>query len=66
MLEDDNAKLIELPDRNEARAAGDKARREIEAIIENVKVIAKMRRAAFLAYVDEGFTIEQALHLCCK
>lgn len=66
MPDDDNAKLIELPERNEARAAGDKARREIEAIIQNVQVIAKMRRAAFLAYIEEGFTVEQALQLCCK
>ena len=31
---------------------------------ENAAHIANARRALFLAYVDEGFTEEQALELC--
>lgn len=63
---DDTMNLVDLPERNEVRAVGDRARRELEAIIENVRVIAKIRRAVFLAYVAEGFTVEQALQLCTK
>jgi hypothetical protein len=65
-MSDDTMNLIDLPERNEVRAVGDRARRELEAIIENAPVIAKIRRAAFLAYINEGFTVEQALQLCTK
>jgi hypothetical protein len=59
--------LVKLPDqKNEVAAAGDHIRRHLEELIENQKTIAKIRRAAFLAYVAEGFTEAQALDLCWR
>jgi hypothetical protein len=66
IMPDDTMNLIDLPERNEVRAVGDRARRELDAILENVTLVAKIRRAAFLAYVEEGFTVDQALQLCTK
>ncbi len=63
----DGPQVVQLPQqRNEIAAAGDNIRRNLDALIENQKAIAKIRRAAFLAYVAEGFTEAQALELCCK
>jgi hypothetical protein len=59
--------LVSMPDRkNEIAAAGDSIRRNLEELIENQKTIAKLRRAAYLAYVAEGFTEVQALELCYR
>lgn len=66
MDEANRPNILNLPERNATQAAGDQLRREIDAMIENQKVLAKLRRAAFLAYIEEGFTVEQALQLCTK
>jgi hypothetical protein len=59
--------VVPLPaQKNEVAAAGDNIRRHLDDLIENQRAIAKIRRAAFLAYVQEGFTDAQALELCCK
>lgn len=57
--------LVKMPEiKNEIAAAGDHIRRHLVALIENQKAVAKIRRAAYLAYVEEGFTEAQALELC--
>jgi hypothetical protein len=62
-----SATLLQLPgQKNEVAAAGENIRRHLEDLINNQRTLAKIRRAAFLAYVDEGFTEAQALDLCCK
>jgi len=58
--------VVQLPERNDAQAAGDRLRREMDAMIDTAKAIAKYRRAAYLAYLAEGFTVDEALHLCTK
>jgi hypothetical protein len=64
---DNGPKVVVLPaQKNEAAAAGDAIRRQLDALIENAKTIAKIRRANFDAYKAEGFTDAQALELCCK
>ena len=61
------ANLVRLPDqKNEVAVAGESIRRNLEDLIENQRTLAKLRRAAYLAYVAEGFTEAQALDLCCK
>jgi hypothetical protein len=63
----DGPTLVKLPDqKNEVAAAGDHIRRHLDELIENQRVIAKIRRAAYLAYVAEGFTEAQALELCYR
>jgi hypothetical protein len=42
----------------------EKLRRVLPLLIENNKLVAKMRRAAYEAYIAEGFTEAQALQLC--
>jgi len=62
----DGPKVVQLPPRNELAAAGDNLKRNLDQMIENVKTLAQYRRAAYLAYVESGFTEPQALELCCK
>lgn len=62
----DRPTVVQLPERNATQAAGDKIRRELDAMIEATRLIAKYRRAAYEAYLAEGFTAEQALQLCTK
>lgn len=38
-------------------------RRQLPQFIEHAVLMAKVKRAAYLAYVDAGFTAEQALEL---
>jgi hypothetical protein len=46
--------------------ARDEIARNLSTMIETVNNVAKFRRAAFLAYVENGFSEAQALELCCK
>jgi hypothetical protein len=62
----DGPRVVDLPVKNEIAAAGDTIRRNIDMLIENQKMIARFRRAAYLNYVEEGFTEVQALELCLK
>lgn len=52
--------------RNESAALAEKLKRDLEPNMDIARTIARYRRAAFLAYVAEGFTEAQALELCCK
>lgn len=51
---------------SEIAVAGDKLRRSLDDLVANQPAVAKVRRAAFLALVAEGFTEAQALELCVK
>ena len=60
-------KLVQMPTQiNKLAAEGESLKRNLDILIETQKEIAKYRRAAFLAYVENGFTEAQALELCCK
>jgi len=50
----------------EIEAAGESLRRNEAAMVENAKIVARLRRASYLAYRDAGFTAEEALTLCTK
>lgn len=66
-MSDDTIKIVKLEQpKNELQVAGDAIRRNQAQIIENCKAIAKIRRAAYLAYIEEGFTPEEALKLCTQ
>lgn len=60
----DGPTLVSMPQTNEMKAAGEALRRQMQEIIENGRTIAKIRRANYLAYIEEGFTEAQALELC--
>lgn len=47
-------------------AALEQTKRNADFLIEHYKVMAKIRRASFMAYVSAGFTEAQALELCAK
>lgn len=51
---------------NPLKAAGDEIARNLSTMIDTINNVAKFRRAAFLAYIENGFTEAQALELCCK
>lgn len=63
-MSDDGPKLVHLPDKNEMKAAGDALRRQLPAIMDNARLIAQIRRASYIAHVEQGFTEAQALELC--
>jgi hypothetical protein len=67
MNEEDNlVNLVALPERDADQAAADDFRRRLPALIQNTQSLAKLRRASYLAHIEEGFTPEQALLLCTK
>ena len=49
---------------NEVRALVAELRRDMDAQIELVGLVAKLKRATYKAYIAEGFTPDQALSLC--
>lgn len=58
-------KVVDMPQRqSETRAAIERLRREIGDALEAAVLVAKIRRAHYLAYIAEGFTEAQALELC--
>lgn len=57
--------LTQIPtNQDKAKAAAEKLKHDLPVYLENVKLIAQMRRAAYNEYVAAGFTSEQALELC--
>ena len=57
------AQLVNV-EQDKLRGEVEKLKRLLPLLIENNALLAKMQRAKFVAYVDEGFTAEQALILC--
>lgn len=60
----DNIKSIDLGKKDERQAAIEKLKREIPHIAEGAALLAKVRRIHYLAYLEEGFTADQAILLC--
>ena len=59
-----NDKIIGLPtDQNEMKAAIAVMKRDLPEVIEHAKLVAQIKRAAYLEYVEQGFTEEQAIEL---
>lgn len=58
--------LVQLGTKDELAGVIEKLRRNLENQIELGRLLAKVRRANYLAYVAEGFTDQQALELCQK
>lgn len=61
----DKPKVVDLPRVEGDKLAGavDEFRRKLPAMIEHHKLLARLQRAAFVNYVREGFTEDQALEL---
>lgn len=60
-------KVVQLPEQKDSsKAAREYLKRNMDDMLEAQRVLAKIRRALFLALVEEGFTEEQALTLCVK
>lgn len=58
-------KITQIPTKpDKAKAAAEKLKRDLPIYLENLRLIAVMRRAAYNEYVAAGFTPEQALELC--
>jgi hypothetical protein len=62
----DGPKIVNLEAPQPTRAAVDNLRRILPEMIEHAALLAKIRRASYLALVEEGFTESQALELCAK
>ena len=60
------ARLLDHVKPDKDLAELEKSVRAIENVIPHLDALAKMRRAAFVAYVKAGFTEAQALELCTK
>lgn len=62
----DTPNILELisTDKNELRGLTEQMAREADTWAEWGRHLAKIRRAHYLAYIEEGFTPEQALVLC--
>lgn len=63
-MSEDRPTLLPNAERDKARAALEQLKRNLPFLLEHAAIMAGIRRAAFLAYVAEGFTPEQALELC--
>lgn len=63
---DEKPTVVNLPKRDDAQAAVAQLSRMMPALIEHAQMQAKIRRAAYLALVAEGFTEAQALDLCWR
>jgi hypothetical protein len=67
--DDDHSKINVVPleqPKSEIAAAGEALRRSEKVLTDNAAVIARIRRANYLAYIEAGFSDEQALALCTK
>jgi uncharacterized protein (UPF0128 family) len=61
-MKDDNIYTI-VSETEKTKANLEKLRREMPEIIESQKLIAKIRYETFKAYMDAGFTEEQAMNI---
>jgi len=63
MSEGDGPKDVDIGPRDDMVAAAESLKRQLPAFIEHAKLVASVKRAMFVALVEEGFTEEQALRL---
>lgn len=61
----DKPKVVDLPrvESDKLSGAVDEFRRKLPAMIEHHKLVARLQRAAYVQYLAEGFTEDQALEL---
>jgi hypothetical protein len=55
---------IDTGEPNQRLAAIEAMKRDYEAIVEQAKIVAKIRKASYDAHIEEGFSPAQALRLC--
>jgi hypothetical protein len=60
----DKLTILNTSDKDEMLAAISLLKRHLPAIKERAVIMAEIRKASFDAYIDKGFTPEQALQLC--
>ena len=62
------AEITAIPaiEQDKMQANLEQFRRNLKAIIEFNGMQARVRRASFLALIEQGFTPDQALQLCAK
>jgi hypothetical protein len=60
----DGPKVVTLDVRNQMKGDIEKFRRAVPELILHAQTMARVRRASYLALVEEGFTESQALELC--
>ena len=63
-----NTSVSVLPnvEKDKLAAAVEQFRRNAELLIEHHAIMARVRRGAYEAYLNQGFTADQALELCTK
>lgn len=59
-------KVVPIGVKDELLASAESLKRNLETLIAHQMTMARIRRAAYLALVEVGFTEQQALELCCK
>ena len=57
-------KVIDMPDKNDMRAAVEMMRRHRGDLIEMISIGATLKFHAYSEYIKAGFTDEQAVELC--
>lgn len=60
----DKPTVVTLEPKNDMQAASDALRRQLPILLDNLPMIAQLRRASYLAHVAVGFTPAEALELC--
>lgn len=60
----DGPTIVKLEPPNQIHGEVEKFQRNTPHLIQHVRAMAKIRRASYLALVEEGFTEAQALELC--
>lgn len=58
--------VVDLAPPDKTRAALEELRRNLTTVFEGAELLAKVRRANYLALIREGFTEAQALDLCWR
>lgn len=59
-------KVVPMIPKNDLAAAVENLRRNIDPLIANQLLLARLRRASYLALIEAGFAESQALELCTK
>lgn len=59
-----DVKPVKLDKRDPFRASLEELKRNFDVLMDYADIKAKLRRQVYLAYVQQGFTEDQALELC--
>ena len=60
----DDIKVVDIGIKNEMKAASEELKRTLPEMLENLTLVAQLRRASYKAHLEEGFTESEALELC--